>query len=241
MTRELWVRLGIAVSGVVLAAVIAKLVDRRIASRDLQPGTITRYRILRQSILWTIVFVGVFSALLVIPQVRSLAAGILASGAVIGLVVGFAAQRTIGNFIAGLLIAFTQPVRLGDEIEVEATRGVVEEIGLVYTWVRTSDNDRLAIPNEKLVAETIRNSTIRDPRRRVEVTVTMPLSADLRAAVAALEPGADEVFVADLSAAATLAVSRTIEGGEPVERAASELRLQIVERLREAGIAAGAE
>ena len=52
-----------------------------------------------------------------IPQVRGIAAGILASSAVIGLVLGFAAQRTIGNFIAGLLIAFTQPIRLGDEIE----------------------------------------------------------------------------------------------------------------------------
>jgi small conductance mechanosensitive channel len=241
MTRELWVRLGIAVAGVVLAAVIAKLVDRRIVHRELRPGTITRYRILRQSILWTIVFVGALSALLVIPQVRALAAGILASGAVIGLVLGFAAQRTIGNFIAGLLIAFTQPVRLGDEIEVEATRGVVEEIGLVYTWVRTRDNDRLAIPNEKLVAETIRNSTIRDARRLVEVTVTVPLSADLRAAISALEPGADEVLLTDLSAGATLAVRRTIDGGEHLERAASELRLQIAERLRGAGIAAGGE
>jgi small-conductance mechanosensitive channel len=241
MTRELWARLGIAAAGIVIAAVIAKLVDRRIANRHLQPGTITRYRILRQSILWTIVFVGVLSALLVIPQVRSLAAGILASGAVIGLVLGFAAQRTIGNFIAGLLIAFTQPVRLGDEIEVEATRGVVEEIGLVYTWVRTSDNDRLAIPNEKLVAETIRNSTIRDPRRLAEVTVTVPLSVDLRAAILALEPGVDEVFVTDLSAVATLTVRRTIEGDRLVERSESELRLQIAERLREAGIAAAGE
>jgi small conductance mechanosensitive channel len=241
MTRELWVRLGIAVAGVLVAIVTAKLVDRRIAHRDLQPGTITRYRILRQSILWAIVFVGVFSALLVIPQVRALAAGILASGAVIGLVLGFAAQRTIGNFIAGTLIAFTQPVRLGDEIEVEATRGTVEEIGLVYTWLRTGDNDRLAIPNEKLVAETIRNSTIRDPRRLAEVTVSVPLTVDLRAAVSLLAPGADEVLVTDLAATATVAVRRTIEGGEPIEQAESELRLQVAERLREAGIAAGGE
>ena len=241
MTRELWARLGIAVGGVVLAVLIAKLADRRIANRHLRPGAITRYRILRQSILWTIVFVGVLSALLVIPQVRAFAAGILASGAVIGLVLGFAAQRTIGNFIAGLLIAFTQPVRLGDEIEVDATRGVVEEVGLVYTWVRTSDNDRLAIPNEKLVAETIRNSTIRDPRRLAEVKVTVPLSVDLRAAVSALEPDADEVFVTDLSSTATLTVRRTIEGGALVERAESELRLQIAERLREAGIAVSGE
>jgi small-conductance mechanosensitive channel len=134
VTHELVVRLVVAAAAVVIAVVVAKLVDHRLARRELAPGTVTRYRILRQSILWSIVFVGVLSALLVVPQVRGVAAGILASSAVIGLVLGFAAQRTIGNFIAGLLIAFTQPIRLGDEIEFEGSRGVVEEVGLVYTW-----------------------------------------------------------------------------------------------------------
>ena len=87
--------------------------------RDLPPETVTRYRVLRRSATTLIFFVGVFSALLVIPQVRAVAAGILASSAVIGIVVGFAAQRTIGNFIAGLLIAISQPIRLGDHVETE--------------------------------------------------------------------------------------------------------------------------
>src|SRR6516225_6796686 len=127
MTHEFWVRFSVAAVVIVHTFVIAKIIDRRLAKRELGPGTATRYRILRQSILGTIVFVGVASALLVIPAVRGVAVGILASSAVIGLIIGFAAQRTIGNFIAGLLIAFTQPVRLGDEIEVDETRGVVEE------------------------------------------------------------------------------------------------------------------
>ena len=95
---------------------------------------------------------------------RALAGGILASSAVIGLVIGFASQRTIGNVVAGILIAFTQPLRLGDGSTVEGTEGIVEEIGLTYTWIRTRDNDRLVVPNEKLASETIRNSTIRSPR-----------------------------------------------------------------------------
>ena len=156
-------------------------------------------------------FVGVASALLVIPAVRGVAVGILASSAVIGLILGFAAQRTIGNFIAGLLIAFTQPVRLGDEIEFDATRGVVEEVGLIYTWVRTPDSDRLVIPNEKLVSETLKNATIRNERPVAEVTVQLPLSADLRAAVAALEPDAHEVVVTELGDHATIAVRRFVE------------------------------
>ena len=86
--------------------------------RDLPPAVETRYRILRRSVVSLIVFVGVLSALLVIPPVRAAATGILASSAVIGLIVGFAAQRTLGNYIAGLLIAFAQPLRLGDHVEI---------------------------------------------------------------------------------------------------------------------------
>jgi small conductance mechanosensitive channel len=159
MSSHLWHR--IAIAGVVIAATaaLAKLVDLRFSRRQLTPALATRYGIVRRSVSVGIVFVGVLSALLVIPQVRAVAGGILASSAVVGLVIGLAAQRTLSNFIAGLLIAFTQPIRLGDEIEVVDASGTVEEIGLTYTWLRSED-DRIAIPNEKLASETIRNKTI---------------------------------------------------------------------------------
>ena len=118
-----WQRL--IVVGVVLLAttVVARLIDRRIARRDLPPEAMTRYRVVRRSITTTIMFVGLLSALLVIPQVRAVAGGLLASSAVIGIVVGFASQRTLGNFVAGLLIAFTQPLRLGDDVVIENIEG----------------------------------------------------------------------------------------------------------------------
>jgi len=235
VSHAFWVRLGVAVAAILLSFTVAKLIDRRLARRQLAPGTITRYRILRQSILWTIVFVGVASALLVIPAVRGVAVGILASSAVIGLIIGFAAQRTIGNFIAGLLIAFTQPIRLGDEIEFEGTRGEVEEVGLIYTWVRTPESDRLVIPNEKLVSETVRNSTIRNERRVAQVDVQIPAGADLRAAVRALQEGGDEVVVTRLDPA-TVSVRRPVEAAVTLGRAQSELRLDVADRLRSAGI-----
>jgi small-conductance mechanosensitive channel len=241
VTKEFWTRLAVALTVILLSFLAAKLVDRRLARHELEPGAATRYRILRQSILGTIVFVGVASALLVIPAVRGVAVGILASSAVIGLILGFAAQRTIGNFIAGLLIAFTQPVRLGDEIEFESTRGIVEEVGLVYTWVRTPDSDRLVIPNEKLVSETLKNATIRNERPVAEVTVKLSLGADLRAAVAALEPDDREVRVTELGEHAIIAVRRFVDRGGSVEQAQSDLRVEVVERLGKAGILAGGE
>jgi small-conductance mechanosensitive channel len=234
---DFWTRAVVAGGMIVLAALLAKAIDGRLANRSLTAAAATRYKVLRRSIFSTIVFVGVFSALLVIPQVRAIAGGILASSAVLAVVLGFAAQRTLGNFIAGLLIAFTQPVRLGDEVEVGGECGVVEEIGLTYTWVRTRDNDRLVIPNEKLASDTIRNSTIRSPETLAEVKVQVPLSADLRAVVRALEEGPTEAFVTDLCADdATITVRTWVPTERHADRAASDLRLTVHDRLRELGV-----
>jgi len=105
-----WHRLIVVGVVMFVTVAVARMIDRRIARRDLPPEAITRYRVVRRSITSTIIFVGLLTALLVIPQVRAVAGGLLASSAVIGIVVGFASQRTLGNFVAGLLIAFTQPV-----------------------------------------------------------------------------------------------------------------------------------
>jgi small-conductance mechanosensitive channel len=237
--RETWTRVAIAGGMIVVTAGAAKLIDSRMSRRELAPGVATRYRVLRRSIFTLVVFIGVLSALLVIPQVRAIAGGILASSAVLGLVIGLAAQRTLGNFVAGLLIAFTQPIRLGDEIEVEGTRGTVEEIGLTYTWLRMPGNDRLVIPNEKLASETIRNSTIRSPETLVEVTVHAPLAADLAGVLAALTRDRAEAFVADLGSDATIVVRRWVPAGVDLDRVRSDLRLAVVEQLRVLGLIAG--
>jgi small-conductance mechanosensitive channel len=235
---EFWQRILVAVVVVGVTAIVAKVVDRRISRHNLTPAAQTRYRILRRSIFSSIIFVGILSALLVIPQVRAVAGAILASSAVLGLVLGFAAQRTIGNFIAGLLIAFTQPVRLGDEVEIAGDSGVVEEIGLTYTWVRTAANDQLVIPNEKLVSETLRNSTIRSPRTLAEVTVHVPLGTDLRGLLSALQRDSTEAYLTDLAGDATIAVRTWVPDQRLTDRAESDLRLTVHDRLRELGIVA---
>ncbi len=108
---ELWERLAIVVAVIAASAIVAKLVDLRIARKDLPPQAVTRYRVLRRSLMTVIITIGVLSALLVVPQVRAIAGGLLASSAVVGIVVGLAAQRPLANFVAGLVIAFTQPLR----------------------------------------------------------------------------------------------------------------------------------
>ncbi|TMM05110.1 MAG: mechanosensitive ion channel [Actinobacteria bacterium] len=187
------------------------------------------------------IMVGLLSALLVIPQVRAVAGGLLASSAVLGIVIGFASQRTIGNFVAGLLIAFTQPIRLGDRIELEDTPGTVEEIGLTYTFIRTDDGARLVIPNEKLASDTIRNSTIISLEKVAEITVQVPLDKDLRTVVELLREAVagereSEVTVTGLNGNATIVVRARASGPIEAERLESELRIRAHERLRAAGV-----
>ena len=235
-----WHRLAVLGGVLLVTLIVARLVDRRMARRDLPAAAVTRYRILRRSVITAIIFVGLLSALLVIPQVRAVAAGILASSAVIGIVVGFAAQKTIGNFIAGLLIAFSQPIRLGDHVEIEGQMGVVEEIGLTYTFIRVEDNDRLVIPNERIASDTIRNSSIRGRRKLAQVTVQVPLDSDLDAVSGLLREAAEDeradVFVAALADKAELMVSVWADDEPAAERLESELRLRAHKRLREAGV-----
>ena len=231
-----WQRLVIAGAAVLIAGVLAKLADRALGRRELAPQAVTRYRAVRRILMTSIVFVGVLSALLVVPQVRAIAGGILASSAVIGLVIGFAAQRTIGNAVAGVLIAFSQPLRLGDRVEVDGVVGTVEEIGLTYTFIRAADGTRLVIPNEKLASDTIRNFTIRNPEKVAEVTVQVPLQQDLDKLVDALRSETDgDVYVSALDGNAVITVRERTQSLDDAERRTRDLRLRAHRRLRDAG------
>jgi len=230
-----WQHVLIAAAVIAATWLLAKLVDWRLAHKQLAPDVATRYRVLRQVVFVTIVCVGVFSALLVIPQVRAVAGAILASSAVIGLVIGLAAQRTIGNVVAGVLIALAQPLRLGDLVEVEGQSGVVEQIGLTYTWLRTPDNDRLVVPNERLASAPILNETIRSSETVVEASVQVPM-ARLDELLQAVHADGEDVYVTDLAGAdATIAVRKAVSGDADTEREASNLRIELARRLARSG------
>lgn len=234
---ELWSRL--LTLGVVLlvTAVVAKVVDSRLARRELDPSTATRYRVLRRSLVVSIVVIGILSALLAVPPVRAVAGAVLGSAAVVGLVVGLAAQSTLSNFIAGLLIALTQPLRIGDRVEVDGGEGIVEEIALTFTTIRLDDGTRLVIPNAKLAADTIRNSTIVSREKVAEVTVQVPLSRELTGVLDLLRSEMDaEVFVSALAAEATITVRARAADDRAAEQLERELRVRVHERLRAEGV-----
>jgi small conductance mechanosensitive channel len=234
----IWERFLLVTVIIVGTITLAKIVDWRMSRRPLPAAAETRYRILRRSLTTAIIVVGILSGLLVVPQVRAIAAGLLASSAIVGLVVGLAAQRPLANFVAGVVIAFTQPLRLGDTVLVDGVEGVVEEIGLTYTFIRTSENKRLVIPNEKLASDTILNSTIVSREKLAQVSVQVPLDKDLDAVVDLLrtetagDPRAD-VLVTGLNGTATITVRSWAPDASELERVQSDLRRRVARTLRE--------
>jgi small-conductance mechanosensitive channel len=245
-----WLQRAI-VAGVViaLALVVARLVDRAIGRRlKLRPETLTRYSVLRRSIVAVIVGVGVLSALLVIPEVRAVAGTLLASGALIALVVGLAAQTTLSNFVAGILIAFLQPLRIGDTVAVAGASGTVEEVGLTFTVIRAVDGARFFVPNTKLASDTIRNATIASAEHLAAVRVSVPLSADLdrvldllvdvaRQAPEAVPKREPTATVTDLEAtSAVLTVEAWAGSAAGAAALAARVRREAVERLRAEGV-----
>jgi len=246
---DTWERIAIAGGIIVAALVAARLADRALMRHlKLPPSAMTRYRVLRRSITAGIVAVGVLSALFVIPEIRAVAGALLASSAVVGLVLGMAARSTLGNFIAGIMIAFTQPLRLGDEVQVDDAEGAVEEVGLTYTIIRTPGGARYYVPNEKLAEDTIRNQTIGRTEHMVEVSVPVPLASDLDRVLAIAE---DEARAAGHEETRTIARVKdfevtgqptavvTLETWAPAGQAAAveaELRRAVHRRLRAEGV-----
>ena len=236
-----WRHIAVAGAIFVVVSVLARIIDWWLRRRPLPPEAETRYRIFRRTITVIILAVGLFSALLAIPDVRAVAGGLLASSALLGIVLGFAAQRTLGNFVAGILIALAQPVRIGDRVEYGGTPGVVEEIGLTYTFIRTSDRRRLVVPNEKLASDTIVNASILSRETFAEVSVPVPLAADLESAVEALREDLagerdTDVYVSALDGTATVTLRAAAADEIAAERLEHELRLRAHRRLRALGV-----
>jgi small-conductance mechanosensitive channel len=245
-----WIERAV-IAGVVLLAtlIVARLADRMIARRfTLRPETLTVYHVVHRSVLAVIIGVGVLSALLVIPTVRAVAGSILASSAVIALVFGLAAQSTLSNFVAGILVAFTQPLRLGDSVAVAGASGTVHEIGLTYTIIRASDGARYYVPNAKLASDTIRNATIAGAEHLVEVRVSVPLTADLARVLEVLLEEArtlpedmtvkePNVYVSQLDpSGAIVTVEAWARGAAKTGELASALRRLAADRLKAEGI-----
>lgn len=122
----------------------------------------TTYALLRRMIVAIILLGGLSIALYLIPQVRSFSISLFAGAGFAGIVIGFAAQKTVSNIISGIFIAIFRPFRVGDILLIHDEYGSVEDITLYHTVIKTWENKRLIIPNSIISDESIVNWSIRD-------------------------------------------------------------------------------
>jgi small-conductance mechanosensitive channel len=125
-----------------------------------------------------------------VPVLSGFGAASLASISVMSLIMGFAAQNTLGNLIAGISLLLYRPFKLGDRLQVTAPTGletgVVESLTLGYTLLKTDDNRRVVVPNSLMASQTAINLTANDPRVVCSVLVGISHESDIDKARAIL-------------------------------------------------------
>src|SRR3954466_3850515 len=230
-----------------VAFTIATIVDRVLRGRIVR-ATVkrtgisreadTRLRFVRRMIYATILLIGAAVALSYFASIARLAASPLAPGVIAAAVIGFAARQVLANFVAGIMLAVTQPLRVGDWVTFEGNYGVVEDVRLNFTILKTATHQRIVIPNEKLAGGVLKNDTLVTDVVNLDVSVWVPPAADVERAMAALrdETGQDASVAEVVPWGTRLAV-----GGDPVpppQKAAreAELRRQCLRRLRAEGL-----
>jgi small-conductance mechanosensitive channel len=125
-------------------------------------STKTRLRFLRRLAILIVFVVLAAIAIAQFTELKRLATGILASTAVLAAIIGFAAQHTIANMVAGVQLAISQPIRIGDRISFEEVEGRVLDITLSYTYVDPGDGTAVVIPNQLLVEGIVHNLSTAD-------------------------------------------------------------------------------
>jgi small-conductance mechanosensitive channel len=241
-----WISAAITLAG---ALVIAYGVDRfvigrgsEVATRLTDAGvsrvTMTRLRVVRRLVFVLIVFIGVALALTQIDGVRRLATGILASSALIGLIVGLAARQSVANLVAGITIAVTQPIRIGDKITIDETTGRVENITLSATFIDPGDGRLMVVPNEHVVGTSLFNHSTGNLAAPIIVDIWLPPDGDVPGARRALDGIAEIVQLVEVTHEGIKLELRQSLDGERTRVSGEEnaLRERAHSALREAGI-----
>ena len=253
MDQSFWDQNGDWISAAITMAItitIAIVVDRyvlahagRYASRvaDVSRAANTRLRLVRRLIFVVILVIGGSIALNYVAKLDKLATGLLASSAVIALIAGLAARQVLANPLAGIMLAMTQPIRIGDSITVDEQDGRVEDLTLSYTFIDTGDGRLMVVPNEKIVTTVLFNRSTGNRSAPATASVWLPPDADLGKARTALDPlELSAINVAEITAEGVRVEvqgpsdpSRTVMAGEE-----AVLREKAHEALREAGVLA---
>ncbi|MBU2871925.1 mechanosensitive ion channel domain-containing protein [Colwellia sp. E2M01] len=183
--------------GLLLTKWSVRLLTRRLTNHNTDPNIIH----LMQRVFYVIAIVVMLITTLDMINIPITAFAFLSGAIAIGF--GFGAQNIINNFISGWILMWERPIKIGDFLEVENTKGVVEEINTRSTRIRRVDGVHLLIPNSKLLENTVVNWTLRDNLVRATVSVGVAYGSPARQ-------------VADLILEATLAQKEALKEPKPI-------------------------
>jgi len=198
-------------------------------------GQRTRFVILRRLVTAILLAIVVWSILEVFPATDALARSLLASTAVVTIFIGIALTGPLSNVGSGMLLGWSQSVRLGDRVTIADVTGMVVEISLMQTVLVTDEGRRVFVPNSQMASSIVTNRSIDDPRRVVTVRLPLRLGASIDdarrtvlEAVDDIEEGAGsraKLTVDDLTeSTAWVALSVRLPEGREVSSVAAELR-----------------
>jgi small conductance mechanosensitive channel len=168
----------------VAAFIISNIVVKRIKSiTDGKPEQETAFHLVNRILVGLIYFLGGMAALSALfPWLWGSLTTLLFGAGFLGIILGLAAQKTIGNFLSGVNINITRPIRMEDAVVIRGEYGVVEDITLRHTIIRTWDNRQMIIPNAVLDEEIIINYTLKDEKKLFPVVVSVPYDTNVEQA-----------------------------------------------------------
>ncbi|TKB45414.1 mechanosensitive ion channel [Thalassotalea mangrovi] len=223
---------------------IIKAVTGALSRREKDPNIIQ----LIERVIVVIAIAIVFMTTLSMLNVPIAAFAFLSGAIAIGF--GFGAQNIINNFISGWILIGEKPIRIGDFLEVEGVKGIVEEINTRSTRIRRTDGVHLLIPNSKLLENTVVNWTLRDRLVRGTVRIGVAYGSDCqqvsqlmldasKAQANVLQTPEPAVFFQDFGDNALIFevffwINSTVDGG--LRAVSSEIRYEIDRQFNQAGI-----
>lgn len=172
--------LAVAVFTFVAAKLVDKLMDAELRAMNKKMNVDqTSYNLLRHISVAVVYLIGLIIVVSSIPFLERVSLALLAGAGFAGIVVGLAAQSTLGNIIAGISLAVFRPFRVGDRVNVMHEYGKITDITLRHTVLRTWDNRRVIIPNSIIGDEAIINWSIEDPTVNWPVDIGISYDSDI--------------------------------------------------------------
>jgi small-conductance mechanosensitive channel len=239
ITLVIALALAFAVDRLVIAR--ATRVASKVSDATVSRATTTRLRMIRRLVFAAIIVVGLGIALSQFDKLNPLANAVLASSAVLGIVLGFAAQKILANPLAGILLAISQPIRIGDTVTIEGETGRVDDLTLSHTFIDTGDGRLVIVPNENVVTNVVVNRSTGNLNAPVMASVWVPPDADLsraRQALGVLEPSQVDVAEITPEGVRIEVHGPRRPGGTRASGEEAALRERAQRALREAGVLA---